>query len=201
MENKNLSGYVLAGGKSSRMQKNKAFLEIEGETFLERAVKTLKEACEDRVKIVLNQSQTDLIAELPDNVSAIFDVYENCGAPGAIHAALKDCRTKYAVILAVDLPFVTSRMITKMAEINGLSNKFLAVVPRLAEGEIQPLCAVYHARFALRTLEQLLNENKSASVRDFLDLMSTRYVDQSKISENEDEFFNVNYPADYQKIR
>ncbi|MCY7345506.1 MAG: NTP transferase domain-containing protein, partial [Pyrinomonadaceae bacterium] len=96
----NFSGYVLAGGKSSRMQTDKAFLEIGGETFLSRAVKTLSETCENRVKVVLNNHQNNFIERLPANISPIFDAYENRGALGGIHAALTDCPTKYALVLA-----------------------------------------------------------------------------------------------------
>ena len=53
---KDFTGYILAGGKSSRMGADKFALKIGGETFLERAVQTLKPACAT-VKIVLNQTQ------------------------------------------------------------------------------------------------------------------------------------------------
>ena len=78
MEN-SFTGFVLAGGKSSRMGKDKAFLQIENETFLERAITTLSTVCENRVKIVLSQNQTNLIEKLPPNVSHIFDIFENRG--------------------------------------------------------------------------------------------------------------------------
>ena len=99
------TGYILAGGKSSRMGRDKAFLKIGDKTFLENAVEILKPNCE-QVKIVLNKSQNHFIEKLPDDISHIFDIYENRGAVGGIHAALQDCQTEFAVILAVDLPFV-----------------------------------------------------------------------------------------------
>ena len=113
----NFSGFVLAGGKSSRMKTDKAFLEIGGETFLNRAVKTLLNTCENRVKVVLNSTQNNFIERLPADVPQVFDIYENRGALGGIHAALKSCETKYTIILAVDLPFVMTEAIEKLAEI------------------------------------------------------------------------------------
>jgi molybdenum cofactor guanylyltransferase len=196
------TGYVLVGGKSSRMKTDKAFLETGGETFLTHAVKTLRNICENRVAVVLNQTQNHFIERLPEDVPHIFDVYENRGAPGGIHAALTNCETKYAVILAVDLPFVTTEAIENLANIALSSNKFIAVVPRQTDGREQPLCAVYHARYCLPALENLLAESDSASVGDFLELIAPRYVAQEKLtadSEN-DIFFNVNHPADYQKL-
>lgn len=200
MINENLSGYILAGGKSSRMGADKAFLEMGGETFLTRAVNTLQTVCGNRVKIVLNRNQTDFIEKLPANVPHIFDVDENRGAPGAIYAALQNCETKYAAILAVDLPFVTGEMIEKLAEIAQSSNKFLAVVPRQTDGTTQPLCAVYHVKYCRSSLKRLPGENPNISVRDFLDSISTRYVDESKLSDDAKMLFNVNYPADFQQL-
>ncbi|MCY7374939.1 MAG: molybdenum cofactor guanylyltransferase [Pyrinomonadaceae bacterium] len=196
------SGYVLAGGKSSRMKTDKAFLEIGGETFLERAIKTLQTVCENRVKIVLNQTQTHFIERLSNDFPHIFDFYENRGALAGIHAALKSCETKYALILAVDLPLITNEAIENLAAITLSSNKFIAVVPRQTDGRLQPLCAAYLARYCLPVLENLMGENDSASVNDFLELIAPRIVYQDKLTADEisDIFFNVNYPADYQEI-
>lgn len=198
----NFSGYILAGGKSSRMKTDKAFLEIDGETFVEKAVTTLAETCDNRIKIVLNQSQTDFIERLPANIPHIFDKYENRGALGGIHAALTDCETKYAIILAVDLPFVTPEAIAKLADITVSSNKFIAAVPRQTDGILQPLCAAYSARYCAPALENLLNETDSASVRNFLELLAPRLIDQSKLTtdQSKDIFFNVNHPTDFQLI-
>ncbi len=196
------TGYILAGGKSSRMQTDKALLEIGGETFLNRAVKTLSSVCETRVKIVVNQTQTHFIEQLPHDIAYIFDEYENRGVLGGIHAALKNCPTKYALVLAVDLPLVTSEAIEKLAEITNSSNKFIAVVPLQTDGRFQPLCAAYLARYCLPTLENLMNENESASADDFLELIAPRVINQSKLNVDEvtDIFFNVNQPADFKLI-
>ncbi len=196
------SGFVLAGGKSSRMETDKAFLEIGGETFLTRAVRTLQTVCENRVSIVLNRTQMHFVARLPDDVPHIFDVYENRGALGGIHAALTNCETKYAVILAVDLPFVSGEALNNLADITLSSNKFIAVVPRQTDGRFQPLCAVYHARYCLPALENLLETTDSASVGDFLELIAPRFINQNKLTaaESTDIFFNVNHPADYDRI-
>lgn len=189
------TGFVLAGGKSSRMGKDKFALEIDGETFLDRAVNVLKPVCET-VKIVLNQTQT-----LETDVPVIRDVYAERGAPGAIHAALRNCATKFAVILAVDLPFVTIRAIENLTRFALASNKYIAFVPRQTDGKPQPLCAVYRAKYCLPPLEKLLGENDTASVRDFLDLISPKFIEQNRLSADEKLLFNVNYPADFQYFR
>jgi len=203
MQIKEFTGYVLAGGKSSRMGTDKAFLEINGETFLNRAVKTLSMVCKNRVVIVLNQTQTHFIEKLPSNIPYVFDVFENRGAIGGIHAALTNCETEYAIILAVDLPLVSDEVIENLAKIMFSTNEFIALVPRQSDGKFQPLCAVYHPRYCLSPLEELMRENKSASVRDFLETIAHRYVSQEKLTTNGSEniFLNVNFQADLNRLK
>ena len=195
--NNDFTGFVLAGGKSSRMGKDKFALLFNGKTFLERAVETLTKVCENRVKIVLNQKQ---IIETPQPI--VRDVYENRGALGGIHAALKNCETKFAVILAVDLPFVTSETIEKLITFSLSSNKYLAFVPRQIDSRAQPLCGIYRASYCLPTLEKLLEETDSASVKDFLELIYPRFIEQNKLANDSetDIFFNVNAPKDFEKL-
>ncbi len=183
------------------MGADKAFLKIGEKTFLENAVAGLSPHCQN-IKIVLNTSQTDFIAKLPADVSYIFDIYEKRGALGGIHAALKNCETKYAIILATDLPLITTDAIAKLTNIALASNKFTATVPRQTDGRLQPLCAVYHARYCLPPLEKLLDENEPASARDFLQLIFPRLVDEEKLTNDESKniFFNVNEPTDFQQI-
>jgi molybdenum cofactor guanylyltransferase len=191
----NFTGFVLAGGKSSRMGADKFTLEIDGETFLEKAVNVLKPACQT-VKIVLNPAQ-----EVETIQPIVRDIYQMRGALGGIHAALKNCETKFAVILAVDLPFVTTGAIENLAAAALAANKFPAVVPRQPDGRFQPLCAVYRAKYCLPALEKLLGENDTASVRDFLDLILPKYIEASRLSPDENLLFNVNFPADFASIK
>ena len=201
MSSNDFTGYILAGGKSSRMGADKAFLNLNGETFIERAVNSLKSNCA-AVKIVLNRSQNDFINQLPAEISPVYDVHENRGALGGIHAALKDCPTKFAIILAVDLPNVTAEAIGSLANSAFASNKFAAVVPRQTDDRLQPLCAVYLARYSLPTLEQIIAANENASVSDFLEQIYARTIPQNNLTANaaEDLLFNVNCREDYQKL-
>lgn len=195
--NEGFEGFVLIGGQSSRMGKDKFSLEIDGKTFVENAADALKDVCENRVRLVLNKTQS-----IETSLPIVRDIYEKRGALGAIHAALKNCERKFAVVLAVDLPFVTREIIEKLAASALSSNKYLAVVPRQTDGRIQPLCAVYRAKYCLPTLERVLNENEKASPRDFLELINTRRIDQTNLSNetNRDIFFNVNKPSDFALI-
>ena len=193
-------GYVLAGGKSSRMKMDKAFLEVGGETFLTRAVKTLSTVCENRVKIVFNKAQTNFIEKLLADVPHIFDVYENRGALGGIHAALDNCKSEWAIVLAVDLPLVTSEAIEYLAQVTLESRDFAAIVPIQTDGRPQPLCAVYRVEDCLTKIEELLMKEFSSPVKDFLKVVPIRFIGQKDLSNNKNLFLNVNNPNDFQKL-
>jgi molybdopterin-guanine dinucleotide biosynthesis protein A len=188
------TGFVLAGGKSSRMGTDKFALQIGGETFLTRAVDALSGICE-KVVIVLNHSQT-----IETNFPIVRDIFSERGANGGIHAALANCETEFAVVLAVDLPLVDRQAIEQLARVALVSPEFSAIVPTQKGGKPQPLCAVYRVKDCRAALEKLLDENKKASVRDFLDIISAEFVAGESVSLNENFLFNVNFPADYQKI-
>jgi molybdenum cofactor guanylyltransferase len=195
MSVEDFTGFVLIGGKSSRMGADKFALKINGETFLERAVNTLKPICAS-VKIVVNQHQN-----IETSQPIIRDIYTERGALGGIHAALKNCETKFAIILAVDLPYATTKAIKRLADFTLSSKNCLAIVPQQTDGRPQPLCAVYLTDDCLPPLKKLLRENNSASVREFLKIISPKYIEDNHLSLNKNLLFNVNYLSDFRQIK
>lgn len=191
---KNFSGYVLAGGKSSRMGADKFALEINGKTFLTRAVNALKPVCE-KVKIVLNKTQT-----LETDVEIVRDIYENRGALGGVHAAFKNCQTKFAVVLAVDLPLINSNFIESLCKEISNTNSFAAIVPQQFDGRLQPLCAVYRIENCLPQIEKILSENKSVSMREFLKIIDTKITEAELFSENTNLFLNINNTLEFKRL-
>ena len=95
-------GFVLAGGKSSRMGTggDKAFLEFGGQTLLDRALTVMGEVC-DRVAIVGDP------ARFTNYGSVVADIFQGCGPLGGIHAALVHPPAELNLMLAVDMPFVS----------------------------------------------------------------------------------------------
>ncbi len=187
------------GGKSSRMGKDKALLEIGGKMFLENAIDALRPACAS-IKVVLNKSQTHFIEKIPDDVPHIFDHFEDRGAPGGIHAALMDSETEYAIVLAVDLQSVSGEAFRKLCEIAVESKDFAAIVPRQNDERLQPLCAIYRVKDCYLKLEEILTKNESASVKNFLEKINTKIVEAEILDENQNLFLNVNNRNEYKYL-
>lgn len=133
-----MTAFVLAGGKSTRMGTDKAFLELEGNTLLDRALLTLRRLSPE-VMIVGERTKFAQFGPV------IEDVFHNRGPLGGIHAALTFSATDLNLVIAVDLPFLQSRFLNYLLD-RARSTDALVVVPR-ALGRMQPLCAVYRKDF------------------------------------------------------
>jgi molybdopterin-guanine dinucleotide biosynthesis protein A len=145
-----LSAFILAGGKSSRMEKDKAFLELGGRTLLMRALELAGTVGE--VYISGDAGKFAAYGRV------VEDVYRDCGPLGAIHAALMSVTSDLNLMLAVDLPFIEPNFLEYL--INRAQHSGAVVTVPRAGGGWQPLCAVYHRSFAL-VAERSLQEGRN----------------------------------------
>ncbi len=96
-----VGGYVLAGGKSSRMGRDKALIELAGTPLLGHAVKKLQRVCVD-VRVL--GANPDFAAYAP----IVPDLHPDCGPLGGIEAALTHSVFDWNLFLPVDMPFLPS---------------------------------------------------------------------------------------------
>jgi molybdenum cofactor guanylyltransferase len=133
-----VSGFVLAGGKSTRMGQDKAALQLNGSTLLERALAILRSVCHHVG--ILGRS------ELYGGLATVYeDIFPGCGPLGGIHAALSNSQTDYNLIIAVDTPFLQPEFLSYMAE-RAVSAGAVVTTPEI-DGYTQPLCAIYASAF------------------------------------------------------
>jgi len=198
-------GFILAGGKSSRMGTDKAFLKISQKTFLEHTAEKLSLFC-NSVSVVLSEPKSTLTSK----IETIFDVFKGRGALSGIHASFKHCASEFAFILAVDMPLVRAETIASLIDAIRDDNWVDAVLPvefissepkgikkngKFSAFRLQPLCAVYRAKRCLPVIEKLLIEPDSVSVYSFLEKVPIRLM-----KFDDERFFNVNTVEDYQKV-
>lgn len=141
-----MNAFVLAGGQSTRMGRDKVLLELGGSPLIKRALEKLR-ALGFSPRIV--GSRPDLARFAP----VIADNYPQHGPLGGIDAALASSDAEQNLFLPVDSPWLPIEFLHWMIDrVNATSA--LATIPRL-QGLPQPLCAVYsqamlpHARAAL----------------------------------------------------
>ncbi len=190
-----VEGFILVGGASSRMGRDKARLTLGGLTFVERIHEALA-GLTARVTLVGTAGRCAAWPRLP----TVPDFYVEWGALGGLHAALAAGRTEWAVVVACDLPFVTSELFLRLASFR---ENFEAVIPVQADGRWQPLCALYRAREAGAHAAELIASGERRP-RALLDRLRTRRVAFDELSNLRGAnlfFTNVNTPADYAHAR
>jgi molybdopterin-guanine dinucleotide biosynthesis protein A len=183
-------GYVLAGGKSSRMGTNidKALVQFEGQTLLERALAAVGEVCEG-IRIVGDP------AKFREYGNVLADIFPGCGPLGGIHAALVNSTAELNLMLAVDMPFVSGELLAFLfAEAE--KTDAMITVPRVGKG-YQPLCAIYGRDFAIVAESALRAGNYKVDAA--FSSVSVRVIEEAELVAAgfpKQSFFNVNTPQD-----
>lgn len=188
-----VSAFVLAGGKSSRMGTDKAFLEFEGKPLIERAWE-LARTVTPNVRIVGQRAKFAAYGVV------IEDVYPERGPLGGIHAALTATSTELNLILAVDTPFLTAALLDYLVH-QARTTAALVTVPRIA-ARFHPLCAVYRRGFAALA-QQALEAHKN-KIDPLFTPTDTRIVEEDefiRLGVSAAVFDNLNTPEEWERAR
>jgi molybdopterin-guanine dinucleotide biosynthesis protein A len=117
---------------------------------------------------------------------------------------LHACETESCVIVACDLPFVTSELFAVLLDImSGLELAADAIVPLQGDGRPQPLCAVYRRMRSLAAADAAIAGGQHTP-RAMLDTISVRYVEFETLAPlpgSAHFFINLNRPEDYELAR
>jgi len=138
----NRAGWILAGGRSSRMGTDKALIEIEGRPLALRIADELAKSC-GSVSLVGDPALYGTLG-LP----VVRDTFPGQGPLAGIEAALGASALEWNLIVACDMPALDSVTIETLFA--GFAD---CSVPEYADGRLEPLCAVYRRRChaAIRT--------------------------------------------------
>ena len=184
-----VTAFVLAGGKSIRMGKDKAFLEFKGRILLARALELAAGAGQE-VRIVGDPRKFAAFGRV------IEDIYRERGPLGGIHAALKSSSTELNLMLAVDLPFMQLNFLKYLISV-ARETRAWVTVPRASDG-LQPLCAVYRREFA-KIAEQSLAQGKNKIDALFAEV-DTKILGPEELSAagfSAEMFRNLNTPEEF----
>ena len=129
------TGYVLAGGQSTRMGRDKALLEFGGRPLIQSAVSLLK-ALTERV-LILGPAEKYGLLGLP----VLPDMVPSRGPLSAIYTGLERSGTTVNLFLACDMPLMEETFLKLLVERAPQAD---AVLMRQEDGSLEPLCAVYN---------------------------------------------------------
>jgi molybdopterin-guanine dinucleotide biosynthesis protein A len=172
------AGFVLVGGASRRMGRDKALLPLGSTTMVEEIAAKVRSATGNVTLI----GPVEKYAHL--GLPIVPDAIENCGPIGGLYTALKMTQSDWNLIVACDMPDVTELFLKQLLHEADAD----CIVPEL-NGKLDPLCAVYHRRL-LAAAESAI-QHKSLKMQDFISTIRTsRWPISAPLG-------NMNTPADW----
>ena len=170
------------------MGSNKALVDFRGETLMARALASLQQAC----------GNPTIVGDPPTFASfgpVIPDIFPGCGPLAGIHSALVHSSADLNLMLAVDMPFVSEKLLRFLLREAELSDA-IVTVPRTTAG-LQPLCAVYRRQFA--STAELALKAGAYKINAAFAGVPLRVIEEPELLAagfSEKNFFNVNTPQD-----
>ncbi len=187
-ETVDLTGIILAGGRSTRMGFNKAFIEIGGTPLIERIVNLFRELFPE-VIIVAN----DVEGYNNLGVRVLPDVKKGRGSMIGIYSGLIHSAHPRSLVVACDMPFLNRNLLTYMRDEIG---EYDVLVP-FVEGRYEPLHAVY-SKTCIKHMERLINSDK-LKIIDLYKEVNVKTIGEETIKRFDPDLLfktNINTSAD-----
>ena len=191
MNNKDITGIVLAGGRSKRMGEDKSLLKLNGKSMVEYSINALKPLC-IYVVISSNQLVYDFTGcqvwpdEIPDQAPII-----------GIYSCLKRSETEINIFLSCDMPLMSTEMLEFLLAV---SKDHDITVPIHENGRIEPLCGIYK-KSAIGILKESIDKG-NFSLKDCIRNAPHILVPVDNLEEftGQNLFRNINTPSDFKDI-
>jgi len=177
--NNNITGIILAGGKSSRMGSDKGLVRLNGKPFIAHIIAILKPLVKD-VIIVSNNSAYDVF-----NLKRVNDIIENSGPLAGLHTGLFHSETESNLVLSCDIPLISAAVLEKL--IRNSDDRF-EIVQIKSQDKTMPLIALYKKQCMHLCLELLQKGEKR--LRTAVQQFKTKTINLD--SELDQDVFNIN---------
>ena len=183
------SAVILAGGRSSRMQQDKAFLPCRGTTLLERQVGLVR-ALAPEESFISGRADADYGAL---GLPVLLDRFTDLGPLAGVERALTEARSPLLLVLAVDLPDMTADFLRGL---QARCHEGGGVVPRTRQG-LEPLAAFYPQAMQPIATAMLL-EGRAAMTEFVRRGVDAGLVDKWECPPADERYFrNWNDPQDF----
>lgn len=184
---------LLAGGQSSRMGRDKARLDFDGLPLWRHQLQTL--AALEPMEILISGRDVADYAESGHPV--VTDDFKNAGPLAGIAALLARASHPLALVLAVDMPFMTGGYLATLVQQCAPGR---GAVPERA-GFCEGLAAVF-PKTALPLAESALRGNDCSIQRFIRECAACNLVRMIPVPENQHSLFqNLNTPSDLEHAR
>jgi molybdenum cofactor guanylyltransferase len=185
-----VTGVLLAGGKSRRMGEDKRYLVVGEETLLERGLAVIRSVFQE-VMVVIAQDSPSVGLD----TRVVRDLVPECGSLGGLYTGLMQATTPWIFVVACDMPFLDQAVIAQFTSRRATAD---IVMAKLA-ARLHPMHALYGKR-CLPVLEQMI-QARQLKIQELVSQASLRVqfvteMDLLTIDPSGRSFQNVNTPAD-----
>ncbi|HEX9039257.1 MAG TPA: molybdenum cofactor guanylyltransferase [Ktedonobacterales bacterium] len=189
-----VTGVILAGGRGSRMERDKATLDFGGRPLLSRVAGRLRLVFERTVVI-----GPTTLAPLASDAEVVPDTHPHRGPLGGLATALERIGTPWICLVGCDMPFIQPALLRVMSSLALATSSAQAVALRGQRG-LEPLHALYRHEISPIVAETLAGPNPS--MRALLDRLSVAEVapdDVARLDPTRLSTFNINRREDLEK--
>ncbi len=190
-----VTGILLAGGKSRRMGEDKRYLVVGEQTLLERGLSVLRSAFQEVLVVIAQDSPS-----LGVDARVVRDLVPDCGSLGGLYTGLIQATTSYIFVVACDMPFLNQAVI---AQFTSRRVAVDIVMAKLA-GQLHPMHALYGKR-CVPVVEQMIQARR-LKIQEMVSQppLQVQYVtedDLFTLDPSWRSFLNVNTVAELEEAR
>jgi len=142
----NITGIILAGGKSSRMGTDKGFVMLDGHSFMSHIIKAVKPLVKDII-IVSDNPDYDFF-----NLKRVEDIMTDAGPLAGLYSGLHNSQTENNIVLSCDVPLINTTVLNIL--IADIKND-IDIVQLESNHKTMPLVALYKKRCSATCLDLL----------------------------------------------
>jgi len=194
-----ITSILLAGGRSSRLGREKLAEVIAGKSLIERAISSLISLSQEILIVIsLKQARSSLSLYTYPEAKTVVDLYPGKGSLIGIYTGLVHSTNFLNLVVACDMPFLNVNLLRYMIDI---SPGFDVIIPRI-DDQMEPLHAVY-SKNCIGPMESLIKQD-NLKVTAFFDSVKVRYIGKEEMDRFDPErlsFFNINNEADLKRAR
>lgn len=199
MDKKNAAIFVIAGGKSSRMGRDKRWLDLGGRSMLERCLRRIPTVFSERFLMV--EANSPDIMQLAENCGfcIVTDEVQGRGPVEGLRLGLKHMSADWGLALSADMPFFSFSAIEplfiRLSEtISKGERRIKCILPTL-DGRRQPLAGLYHKGLLTEIAQKIKRGERKLGA--MAEAFETELVEIHRYTEQKEYFFNVNTKYDY----
>lgn len=192
----NMTGVILAGGKSSRMGQNKSLLKIGNKTIIELIVESISPIFNEIIIVTNSKDEYNMLKDVKI-VPDAFIKNETNSLIG-LYTGILEAKNDYAFVVPCDMPFINRKLIEYM--MNNTDNNDI-IVPYI-NGHYQSLHAIYN-KSTLNYIKSLYDKECYKINKLFEDFsqLKVKQIHNNILEDlkvDEDCFLNLNTPEDYE---